>query len=334
MLYVNHPQDTAPKLLMRSDFEAIITSSEVARHCLWAQRYAQALAEARLRGDALQVAWWERELKGAKGRLPAFLFQGTMRDAAHLGQEGTRNGRYITSNGKAMIDIDHIATAEMHRIAQAIATAVEEDGTPFARRVGFVATTPSGQGLRIVMDGRVGSTLVADQQWVAQLLGVVIDECCKDYTRLSFAVPEANVLHYDPEVLFRDCVAYEDGYLGSPSSPGSPSSLSSLSSPRSLSSSSQLIATGPLLYDEAAIIAELEQEIHGAPVQGNRNNFVYRMAHGLRHLYGDNLEALCRAIPTYGLSDAEHRGAIRSALSRPPSSYVPHCIYRRRGGFL
>ena len=326
MLYVNHPQDTAPKLLMRSDFEAIITSSEVARHCLWAQRYAQALAEARQRGDALQAAWWERELKGAKGRLPAFLFQGTMRDAAHLGQEGTRNGRYITSNGKAMIDIDHIATAEMHRIAQAVATAVEEDGTPFARRVGFVATTPSGQGLRIVMDGRVGSTLVADQQWVAQLLGVVIDECCKDYTRLSFAVPEANVLHYDPEVLFRDCVPYEDE--------ATPGSLRSQSSPRSLSSPSQLIATGPLLYDEAAIIAELEQEIHGAPVQGNRNNFVYRMAHGLRHLYGDNLEALCRAIPTYGLSDAEHRGAIRRALRRPPSSYVPHCIYRRRGGFL
>lgn len=323
MLYVNHPQDTAPKLLMRSDFEAIITSSEVARHCLWAQRYAQALAEARQRGDALQAAWWERELKGAKGRLPAFLFQGTMRDAAHLGQEGTRNGRYITSNGKAMIDIDHIDTAEMHRIAQAIATAVEEDGASFARRVGFVATTPSGQGLRIVMDGRVGSTLVADQQWVAQLLGVVIDECCKDYTRLSFAVPEANVLHYNPEVLFRDCVAYADE-----ATPGAPSS------PRSQSSPSQLMATGPLLYDEAAIIAELEQEIHGAPVQGNRNNFVYRMAHGLRHLYGDNLEALCRAIPTYGLSDAEHRGAIRSALGRPPSSYVPRCIYRRRGGFL
>lgn len=324
MLYVNHPQDTAPKLLMRSDFEAIITSSEVARHCLWAQRYAQALAEARQRGDALQAAWWERELKGAKGRLPAFLFQGTMRDAAHLGQEGTRNGRYITSNGKAMIDIDHIDTAEMHRIAQAIATAVEEDGTPFAHRVGFVATTPSGQGLRIVMDGRVGSTLVADQQWVAQLLGVVIDECCKDYTRLSFAVPEANVLHYNPEVLFRDCVAYEDE--AAPSSLGSPSSPSTLNTP------SQLIATGPLFYDEAAIIAELEQEIHGAPVQGNRNNFVYRMAHGLRHLYGDNLEALCRAIPTYGLSDAEHSGAIRSALGRPPSSYVPRCIYRRRGG--
>lgn len=324
MLYVNHPQDTAPKLLMRSDFEAIITSSEVARNCLWAQRYAQALAEAKQRGDALQAAWWERELKGAKGRLPAFLFQGTMRDAAHLGQEGTRNGRYITSNGKAMIDIDHIDTAEMHRIAQAIATAVEEDGTPFARRVGFVATTPSGQGLRIVMDGRVGSTLVADQQWVAQLLGVVIDECCKDYTRLSFAVPEANVLHYNPEVLFRDCAAYEDE--AAPSSLGSPRSPSNLSTP------SQLIATGPLFYDEAAIIAELEQEIHGAPVQGNRNNFVYRMAHGLRHLYGDNLEALCRAIPTYGLSDAEHRGAIRSALGRPPSSYVPRCIYRRRSG--
>ena len=262
---------------------------------------------------ALQTEWWERELKRAKGKLPAFIFQGDMASADYLGQPGTRNSRYIVSNGKAMIDIDHIGHEEIDRIMRTIYTIGEDDGTPFIHRVGFVAITPSGMGLRIVINGRPGSTLVGDQRWVAQLLGVAIDECCKDYTRLSYAVPWCNVLYYEPEVLFAKCTPYRDPQ-------GVQRYQSPLRTPSTLS---------PLM-DTFGIIDELERELGGPPTVGTRNTFVYRMACALRHLYGDNEASIYCAIPTYGLTDAERRGAIRSALNRPLGTYVPRCIYRRR----
>ena len=316
MLYVNDARDTAPKRLGRSEFETLIGSAAVAEQCLWARRYADALAEARLRGDEAACAWWERELRGAKGRLPGFIFQGTMRDAGSIGREGTRNGTYIGSNGKVMIDIDHMSREEMERVAHLATTVCEEDGRPFARRVGLVAITPSGAGMRLVLGGREGSTLVDDQRWVAGLLGVTIDECCKDYTRLSFAVPRSNVLYYRPEVLFAPCKPYAERSVACQNR----TAHARWEEPTYMTLSA---------WDEADIVSELEQELGGAPVQGNRNNFVYRMACALRHLHGDNAEAICRAIPTYRLSDGERRQAVRSALSRPLGSYVPRCIYKR-----
>ena len=310
MLYVNNPRDTAPKRLGRGDFEALIGDSKVARCCMWTRRYAEALHMARERGVSVQTEWWERELKRAKGKLPAFIFQGDMASDTHLGQPGTRNGRYIVSNGKAMIDIDHIGHEEIDRIMRTIYTIGEEDGTPFIHRVGFVAITPSGMGLRIVINGRPGSSLVGDQRWVAQLLEVDIDECCKDYTRLSYAVPWCNVLYYDPEVLFAECAPYRD-------------------SQRYQRYSEPLSTLSPLM-DAYGIIDELERELGGPPAVGTRNTFVYRMACALRHLYGDNEASIYCAIPTYGLTDGERHAAIRSALRRPMGTYVPRCIYRRR----
>ena len=328
MLYVNNPRDTAPKRLGRGDFEALIGGSEVARCCMWTRRYAQELHMARERGvssDAsthsrgvsVQTEWWERELKQAKGKLPAFIFQGDMVSDTYLGKPGTRNGHYIVSNGKAMIDIDHIGHEEIDRIMHTIYTIGEEDGTPFIHRVGFVAITPSDMGLRIVINGRPGSSLVGDQRWVAQLLDVDIDECCKDYTRLSYAVPWCNVLYYDPEVLFAECTPYKESHqstpspLSTPSTPSYPSSLSPF-------------------VDAYGIVDELERELGGPPAIGTRNTFVYRMACALRHLCGDDEASIRTAIPTYGLTDAECRAAIRSALRRPLGTYVPRCIYRRR----
>ena len=315
MLYVTNPQDTAPKRLGRSEFETMIDSPEVAKHCMWARRYAEALEEAKQRGVssdavtplrahgvckqasthsrgvALQTAWWERELKGAKGRLPGFIFQGKMADDTYLGKPGTRNSRHIVSNGKVMIDIDHMSHEEILRVTEAIATVCEEDGAPFVRRVGLVAMTPSYQGMRIVLNGREGSSLVGDQRWVASMLDVTIDECCKDYTRLSFAVPRENVLYYAPEVLFAECVPYADEERYSPSTPSIRCPLS------------------PVI-DAYGIIAELEQELGGAPTEGMRNKFVYRMACSLRHLYGDDPEAIYRAIhqvPDRGMRQRYHQ---------------------------
>ena len=323
MLYVKNSKDTAPMRMGRSEFEAVINNPYVYLHCLEAQRAAYSLEEAKQRGDESWTAWWEKELKEAKGKLEGLIFQGRMKNEANLGQSGTRNGNYMESNGKAMIDIDHIGHEEMERIVQTVHTVCEEDGTPFLLRVGFMAITPSGKGMRIVINGREGSTLVDDQHWVAQLLSITIDECCKDYTRLSFAVPWCNVLYYAPEVLFAECEPYAE------TERPITHATTTTNMPPQWSSSSYGISqfSG---WEEAEIIRELEQELGGAPQQGNRNNFVFYMACDLRHLYGNDTEAILRAIPDYGLSEEERRQAIKSAVNRPMSTYMPRCIYRRR----
>lgn len=323
MLYVKNSKDTAPMKMGRSEFEKVIGNPYVYLYCQEAQRAAQALEEAKQRGDESWTAWWEKELKEAKGKLEGIIFQGDMKDETNLGKTGTRNGNYIVSNGKVMIDIDHIDHEEMDRIVQTVQTVCEEDGTPFLLRVGFMAITPSGKGMRIVINGREGSTLVDDQHWVAQLLNVAIDECCKDYTRLSFAVPWSNVLYYEPNVLFAECKPYTEAERPIVHA------TAATNMPPQWTSSSYGIAqfSG---WEEAEIIDELEQELGGAPQQGNRNNFVFYMARDLRHLYGNDTEAIYRAIPSYGLSEEERRQAIKSAVNRPMSTYVPRCIYRRR----
>ena len=311
LYYVSSPTDTALKVLTPKMFVELLSRPEVYRHCEYAGRYARELMLSRERGVALQVEWWERELKREKSLLPCILYQGMPREEDYIGQPGSRHTSKMCSNGKNMLDIDHVAPEEIARILHRVTTVCEADGTPFVRRVGFVAVTPSGMGLRVVFNGREGSTLVADQQWASQLLGVTLDECCKDYTRLSFAVPWCNVLHYDPEVLFAECMPYKDhqSYQRPPRT---------MSPPRNLS---------PLL-DPFGLVDELERELGGPPAVGTRNTFVFRMASALRHLYGDNEEAIFRAIPSYGLTDGERRAAIRSAVHRPMGTYVPRCIYR------
>lgn len=317
LYYVSSPTDTALKALTPEMFVEMLSLSEVYRHCEFASRYAHELMLSRERGVALQVAWWERELKREKSSLPCILYQGKPREEDYIGQPGSRHTSKMRSNGKNMLDIDHVSSEEIARILRQVTTVCEPDGTPFVRRVGFVAMTPSGMGLRVVFNGREGSTLVADQQWAAQLLGVTLDECCKDYTRLSFAVPWCNVLYYAPEVLFAECTPYRDApSTQPPRRPWSP-----------IPPLTTLNSVSPLL-DSFALVDELERELGGPPAVGTRNTFVYRMASHLRHLYGDNEEAIFRAIPTYGLTDGERRGAVRSALRRPMGTYVPRCIYR------
>ncbi len=148
-----------------------------------------------------------------KQTLPGFLFQAYDMDenVYENKKKGTKKvGKFRKQgcahcNGIAMIDIDHVEDPramfkdifEKHR-------ALFDNGT-----IELVFITPSGHGLKIVFkcDPEKGN-LMENQQWMGNLLGVEIDEKCKDASRLSFAPM------YD-EVLFDDnglWVYYNEDY--------------------------------------------------------------------------------------------------------------------------
>ena len=320
LYYVNNLTDTALKPLTPEHFVQILSSADVYRHCTLASRYAREEWLARQRTDESQRSWWEQELRRAKAMLPCILYQGAPTDEAYIGQRGSRHTSKMMSNGKNMLDIDHVSPEEIARIMQQVYTARESDGRHFLQRVGFVAVTPSGMGVRIVFNGRKGQTLVADQQWAAQLLGVTLDECCKDYTRLSFAVPMQQYVKYLAlDVLFAECEPYADSSAHRPQGTGSPSVAL-----RGVANQMPCY----LYHDTGSLINQLEEELGGCPTRGSRNKFVYRMACSLRHLYGNDAESIFRAIPDYGLTDTERRHTIGSALRAAIGGYVPRCIYK------
>ena len=318
LYYVHSTTDTALKPLPEEALARLLTAPDTYRHCLDATRYAREERMARERGDESMCRWWEGEYRRAKAGLPCILFQGCPRDEARVGQRGSRHTDHMRSNGKAMLDIDHVDPMEIDTLVARVMSVREEDGTPFVERVGFVSVTPSGAGLRIVLNGREGSTLVDDQRWAAGLLGVELDECCKDYTRLSFAVPMQGYVRYlDLGVLYRECKPYADAWRG----------VANVECTSAARTGSPVYA-GYAGYLSPYLIHDLEEELGGAPMRGERNKFVYRMACALRHAYGNDEEAIYHAIPHYGLSDQERRQTIRSALRARLGSYVPRCIYR------
>lgn len=94
-------------------------------------------------------------------------------------------------------------------------------------------TTPSGDGLRVVVKRERGKTIEQSQQsWCEAVLlsdvSVKPDAACKDISRLSFVPMQKEILYFNPELLFAE-LPEEGGYpddgapLFSPQKGGSPS---------------------------------------------------------------------------------------------------------------
>jgi len=72
-----------------------------------------------------------------------------------------------------------------------------------------ISVTSSGQGIRMITMGRPGKSIVEDQQWFCELMGVKCDEVCKDISRNSFVTPWEYMLYYNPDLLFAATPDYE-----------------------------------------------------------------------------------------------------------------------------
>jgi hypothetical protein len=67
----------------------------------------------------------------------------------------------------------------------------------------LVYITPSGRGLKIVFKARTEwGNLIDNQHRMGEMLGVTVDESCKDASRMSFICKDTDILYIDEKELF------------------------------------------------------------------------------------------------------------------------------------
>ena len=133
-----------------------------------------------------------------KRGLPAFIFQATFDETeSKKGVVGAWRKQAATRlTGLVVMDIDHVE--EPLTLYQGWV----EKGLDW-KKLGilFVYITPSGHGLKIVFkaDAKKGN-LIDNQHAMAKVLGVEVDESCKDASRMSFICKESDILFIDKEL--------------------------------------------------------------------------------------------------------------------------------------
>ena len=127
-----------------------------------------------------------------KRKLPAFIFQATFDvTTSKAGKQGAWRKQAATRlTGLVVMDIDHVdKPREVFEKWQ------------LSERILLVYVTPSGKGLKVVFkaDASVGN-LIDNQHQMAKLLGVEVDESCKDASRMSFICKESDILFINKEL--------------------------------------------------------------------------------------------------------------------------------------
>ena len=169
-----------------------------------------------------------------KRKLPAFIFQATFDETtSKAGKTGAWRKQAATRlTGLVVMDIDglprplqkegslmHLTPLEIFQRwreehPELFADAkhplsLEGDGG----RLLLVYITPSGKGLKVVFkaDPNVGN-LIDNQHEMAKLLGVEVDESCKDASRMSFICKEEDILYIDKELFTYENKEFAEKY--------------------------------------------------------------------------------------------------------------------------
>ena len=174
------------------------------------------------------------------------------------------------------------------------------------------------------------------------------DSVTKDLARASYVVPRDYILYIDESGLFSSSIASglnpDNGSQEPPASSFASDAIRqplalpphvdpSSVSPESNSGTSlpfrEESEVGSLSYYRsipyADIVAQLMLSIGAADgaVQGERNTVYFSLANYMRYICDFNIELLLQILPDFGLSIAERRQAISSAIGRPRKSQIP-----------
>ena len=133
-----------------------------------------------------------------KRKLPAFIFQATFDETtSKSGKVGTWRKQAATRlTGLVVMDVDHIENP------LTLYQGWVEKGLDW-KKLGIllIYITPSGKGLKIVFKADVQKgNLIDNQHAMAKVLGVEVDESCKDASRMSFICKESDILYLDKEL--------------------------------------------------------------------------------------------------------------------------------------
>ena len=249
-----------------------------------------------------------------KRKLPAFIFQATFDETvSKTGKSGTWRKQAATRlTGLVVMDIDHIDNPK----------AVFESWT-IDDRILLVYITPSGKGLKVVFKAvPEEGNLIDNQHAMAKRLGVVVDEACKDASRMSFICKEDDILYISKELFTYENSEfgkrYDDDYRNGRSQGKANQTVKAIASPSHQESgfSDQSLCFKGVPY--SYIISEYWKRNGGEPQEGERNVKLYQLAVQLRAICDNNPAQLLKVMPRLGLSEAEMTTIADSACKETP----------------
>ena len=295
-----------------------------------------------------------------KRKLPAFIFQATFDETtSKTGKTGAWRKQSATRlTGLVVMDIDHVDNPREVFESWHLAT---DDRTKRTRKndILLVYITPSGKGLKVVFkaDASLGN-LIDNQHAMAKVLGVEVDESCKDSSRMSYICKESDILYLDKELFTYENKAFSERYTALYRDGHSQATHESpkLGDDRGLRS-----AEGRLLPEErknegktsggsdpqppnlggsfkgvpySEIIAEWWRQNGGEPQEGERNVKLYQLAVSLRAICDNNKSLLMQVMPRLGLEEQELHAIVESACKETPKgiSKMMQAVLQAVGG--
>ena len=174
-----------------------------------------------------------------KRKLPAFIFQATFDETtSKTGKTGAWRKQAATRlTGLVVMDVDHIDRFEFGGLSFELSEYIssEEKRKEVHEKISnlrsasplgsskksqfsnlgilLIYISPSGKGLKIVFKARLDwGNLIANQHAMAELLGVVVDESCKDSSRMSFICKESDILYLDKELFTYENKEFAEKY--------------------------------------------------------------------------------------------------------------------------
>ena len=145
-----------------------------------------------------------------KRQLPAFIFQATFDETtSKAGKQGQWRKQSATRlTGLVVMDVDHIENP-----LTLYQGWIEKGLDLKALGILFIYITPSGKGIKIVFKAHLDwGNLIDNQHAMAKVLGVEVDESCKDASRMSFICKESDILYMDKELLTYENKEFADKY--------------------------------------------------------------------------------------------------------------------------
>ena len=255
-----------------------------------------------------------------KRKLPAFIFQATFDETesakGKLGAWRKQSATRLT--GLVVMDVDHVESEELKVKSEEFAAA---DFKQRAAELGIllVYITPSGHGLKIVFKARTEwGNLIDNQHEMAKVLGVEVDESCKDASRMSFICKESDILFIDKELFTyenkefgeRYDALYRDGHSAAERT------MDEVFESEELKVPDHQPSFKGIPYSE--IIDAWWKQNGGEPQEGERNVKLYQLAVNLRAICDNNKQLLLEIMPRLGLGEQELCSIVESACKEPP----------------
>ena len=259
-----------------------------------------------------------------KRKLPAFIFQATFDETtSKAGKPGAWRKQSATRlTGLVVMDVDHVENPR-----GVFDNVIMKECKNVNNGILLVYITPSGHGLKIVFKARTEwGNLIDNQHAMAKVLGLEVDESCKDASRMSFICKESDILFINKELFTYENKAfaekYEPEYRANHSGATKTDVVATKSDEQGADKCGQVAAeTVPLTFKGlpyTTIIDAWWKRNGGVPQEGERNVKLYQLAVSLRAICDNNRQLLMQVMPRLGLEEQELHAIVESACKEPP----------------